>query len=239
MDFGNNNRAGASRVGAKGGRVIELAVCFIHTTCKCNQHATREGIEHTPTFWLLVICGENRDCWVLIIFLLCLSSVVIAFIFSFCFCCSASSFSRSTSAAVSLSSAVRRLRVRKSWQWRSHSTDNWARRKSFIKVKSMGLWHRWHCSASRLQKVTVLMCSWRTSTSSWLTTWSMSTAWIRRQSTFSLRGRNLKGRPAEIPLEGVMPGAETDWPFPECWLSGEFRRDGIPADEWVPWPSLE
>lgn len=162
------------------------------------------------TFWLLLICGANRDCCVLIIFLLCLSSTVIAFIFSFCFFCSASSLSRSASAAASLSSAVRKFRVRNSWQWRSHSTDSWARRKSFINVRSMGLWHRWHCSASRLQKVMVLMCSWRTSTSSWLTTWSMSTAWMRRQSTFSLRGRNLKGRPAENPLEGVMPGAEAD-----------------------------
>lgn len=45
----------------------------------------------------------------------------------------------------------------------------------------------------------------------------------------------MKGRTAEAPLDGVMPGA--GWPFTEGWLSGELRRDGIPADEWVPWVS--
>lgn len=67
----------------------------------------------------------------------------------------------------------------------------------------------------------------------------MSTALIRRQSTLSLRGRNLKGRTAEALLDGVMPGADTGWLFAECWLCGEFRREGIPADEWVPWVSPE
>lgn len=40
----------------------------------------------------------------------------------------------------------------------------------------------------------------------------------------------MKGRAAE--LDGVMA-----WPLAEGWLSGEFRREGIPADEWVPWVS--
>ncbi|KAA8579520.1 hypothetical protein FQN60_006613 [Etheostoma spectabile] len=53
------------------------------------------------------------------------------------------------------------------------------------------------------------------------------------QSTLSLRGRNLKGGMVEAPLDGVMLVEGR-----ECWLSGEFRRDGTPADEWVPWVSL-
>lgn len=185
-----------------------------------------------------MIRGVSRDCWVRITFFLCFSSVVSIFTFSSCFLCWASSWSRSLPDAANRSSAARRLRVRNSWQWRSHSTVNWASRKSLTRAGSTGLWHRWHRSPSKLQKVTVLMCSWRVSTSSWLTTKSVSTALIRRQSTLSLRGRNLKGRAVATLLDGVMPGAGTEWLFTECWLSGEFRRDGIPADEWVSWVSL-
>ncbi len=176
-------------------------------------------------------------CWEAMIFFLCFSSsfsVLASWVFS---CSWTQSCSLSRASAWSLSSPACRLMLRQSWECSRYSTVSWASRKSLTRAGSTGLWQRWQRSPSTLQNVTSVMCSCRVWQSNSEATRSTSTALIRRQSTFSRRALNLKGRGMpEAPEDGPgMVGAAGLLRLPdEGWLWGELNRDGIPAEEWVP-----
>lgn len=79
----------------------------------------------------------------------------------------------------------------------------------------------WHLSLSRLLQMIILKCFWRTPTSCWHTTWSISTCCKHSSFSFFRCALNLNWLRGQTSL-GKLADAEPDI---SCWKENIFKRE--------------